>query len=435
MKKVLLIMAALMMVTSLFAQDKPKSVKSLDKAIEASVNPKKSENPSTWIKLSDAYIKVYEAERNGLSMGIPRNMIRLEGLVSSNVENINGVDYLVETYPNKVLYYNEDILNSVIITESFLGADQRPIKLAIDALLKAIEVDPTYKKADAIEGKLLSIRNLLIADADAAYRVNNIKETNFCYETAQKCYDNTFMNMVDSMMVYYTALTAQMLGDKQKALQNFEKCIEIDYTINGDVFAQVAEIYLAENNPDKAKEVLNQGLQRYPSNQVVLINLINAYMSTNDDTEKIVTLLKAAQENEPNNATLYMAEGNLHKERGDMESALAAYKKSYEVDPNNGWGIFSEGALYFDRAVDIQAEMANVPLDDYKTYDKLSAEFLELLKKSIEPFELAFTKSENDNELRLTTAEVLKQIYFRFRDDSPEFKEKFDKYSKIAAGQ
>lgn len=430
MKKVLLIISALVIAFNMSAQSKEKVLKALDKAQAATMDAKKGEKPATWIKLSDAYLKVYKAERNGLTVGMNKSDVKQTDILSSEVKNINGTNFIVDTYADKVLYYTEEqTLRAIIITESFLGKDKNPLQEAMNALLTAIEKDVKQSKYGSIEGKLQNLRNVLIGEADAAYSVGDYAYTAQCYIIATKCSDNDVVGMVDDIMVYSAAVTSHMAGDLENAKKYYKQAIEVGYAAKGDVYASLAELYVADKEYDKAKALLNEGFQKYPDNQIMLITLINVYMDTNDDVNKIIDLLHVAQSNEPNNATLYLAEGNVYKEQGDSEKAIAAYNKAYEVNPSYGWSIFSVGAVYFDRAVDLQTAISELPLDDQEGYDRLTAEFESALLNAIEPFEKAFEGAGEDMELKVSAADVLKQIYFRFREKDAKYAEGYEKYN------
>ena len=179
---------------------------------------------------------------------------------------------------------------------------------------------------------------------------------------------------------------------------------------------------------DLAKETLNLGFQKFPTSQAILVSLINLYLETNDDPNKVLELIRVAQSNEPANASLYYAEGNVFKKLNDTENALKCYYKSFEVDPNYVFGIYSVGSAYFDKAIEIQSKMDELDVADVKGYEKLLAQFEDYLLKAIDPFEKAFNVTE-DVAFRTAIADGLKQIYFRFRDKGDNYQQGYEKYN------
>ena len=61
---------------------------------------------------------------------------------------------------------------------------------------------------------------------------------------------------------------------------------------------------------------------------------------------------------------------------------------------------------------------------------KLIEEFEAALMNAIEPFEKAFNITK-DNQIKVSIAEYLKNIYYRFRDKGTQYEEGYNKYSTI----
>ena len=59
-----------------------------------------------------------------------------------------------------------------------------------------------------------------------------------------------------------------------------------------------------------------------------------------------------------------------------------------------------------------------------------SSNWTPLWRNAIAPLEKAFTHTE-DPELQAYVAEVLKNIYFRFRDRSDEYRANYEKYNSF----
>ena len=140
------------------------------------------------------------------------------------------------------------------------------------------------------------------------------------------------------------------------------------------------------------------------------------------DFEKVVAIDTVKGEN--------IAAVYAHFYLGDTEAAIAAYEESNKVDPNYEYGFIGIGILYYNQALDLQTK-AQEELDDAK-YMALVEEFETALKNAIDPFEKAYEVSKN-NDIRVNIAEYLKNIYYRFRDQSPEYQAKYEKYDQVVA--
>ena len=55
---------------------------------------------------------------------------------------------------------------------------------------------------------------------------------------------------------------------------------------------------------------------KFPQSQGVLIGLINYYINSGENTDRLFELISAAKSNEPNNASLYYVEGNVNLHLG-----------------------------------------------------------------------------------------------------------------------
>ena len=430
MKKLLLIVSALVLTVSVGAQTKEVVLKNLDKAKATVENPKKATAPASWLKLAEAYVDAYNQPQIGLWVGAQSMEVKLllkgQQVLSTETKTVNGNEYTVEVYADKELYYTpQGVLDVIKVTAPLV---EEPLESAYESLMKAYEVDVKASKKEDIAMQLSKLRDLYINDAMTAYTLGDIQTANKYFESSLKVLDNPVTEKIDSMIVYYTAVTFNMLGDKENAAKYLEKCMEIKYYQDGDVFSNLAEVYKAQGDLDKAKAVLNEGFIAYPTSQGILVSLINIYLESNDDPNKVLELIRTAQANEPNNASLHYAEGNVYKNMKDMENAIKCYYKSFEIDPTYVYGIYTVGSTYYDRAIEIQEEINNLDVNDYETYDKLLAEFEQALIDAIDPFEKAFAVT-TDKEFQLAIADGLKQIYFRFRDKDPKYQEGFDKYN------
>lgn len=432
MKK-LLIALTLFLTVQLGAQTKEAAdaLKSYEKAKKEVENPKKATNTASWLKLSAAYTAVFDAPIKSLWLGASQVELKVllkdQRITSTEARTVNGQEFSVDSYYDKDLYYAKDgTLASWVITKPYLEGDL--LKLSFDALMKAEEFDAKGSKTKDITEALNALRGKYVNEAMAAYALGKFKEATDNFEASLKCSSHKFVGMVDTTIMYYAGLTANMSQDYERAAKYFEMCISNNYELNGDVYSYLAEAYKAMKDIDKAKEVLGAGFTKFPTSQSVLVSLINAYLESNDDPKKVLEYIQKAQQNEPGNASLYYAEGNVWKKLNEIEKAVACYQKSIEVDPNYYFGSFAIGAAYYDNAVELQTK-ASEELDDAK-YEALVKQLEQQLEAAIEPFEKCYATT-NDQEVKSVVAEYLKNIYFRFREKSEAYKAGYEKYNAI----
>ena len=432
MRKVLISLLLLIFVAQANAQVKAAAdaVKALDKAKAEVANPKKATNPASWVKLGTAYADCYDAPIKGIWQGASqmeaKMLLKDQQILASGQEEKNGRVFSVDQYADKTMYYDENgALAAWVVKEPALK-DANALVESFNAFVKANELDTKGAQKKVLVEQLKSLQGRFVNEAMSFYTLGENKLAADNFENSLKVSGHSLLNVVDSTIMYYTAVTAAMAGDNQRAIKYLEECTKIAFDQNGDVYSTLADCYKKTGDTVKAKEVLNTGFLKYPTSQSVLVALINLYMETNDDSNKLLELLKTAQANEPNNPSLYYAEGNVYLKFNDFDKAIAAYQQSAKIDPNYFWAYFSEGKAYYDQAVSIQ-EQANMESDDNK-YMELLDKLDKSLESSLAPLEKAFTISP-DKELSAYVAELLKNVYFRFRDKNEEYKANYEKYN------
>ena len=432
MKKILLAVALILSVTAGYAQPKTAAdaQKLVDKAVAASNDAKKAAKVQTWIDLAKAYVGAYDQPTVNLIPATPRTEVKVllgkQQVLNTETVNLGSTAYTVDHYADKDLYYNGPVLEFYTVTKYPVAGDL--LGNAEEALAKAVALDVKGSKTKDITALYEDIHKKATDEALSYYFAGNYPKSAEVFEKSLSSYDNPYIKKIDTVNVYHTAIASGLAGNSDKAVEYYQKAIDLGYYAEGNAFSNLSTIYLQAKDTASALSVLEDGFAKYPQSQGVLINLINIYRESGTDTQKLFDLLHSAQENEPNNASLYYVEGDVYKKLGDVESAEKLFRKSSEIDPNYIYGLLSVGILYYEYAVELQ-EKANNEFDDAK-YTALVKEFEDSLEKAIEPFEQSFAKT-NDKEIQNAVAEYLKNIYFRFRNKSDEYQQKYDFYNNF----
>ena len=408
--------------------------KALDKAIAASQNAGKASKAATWTALSDAYVKAYDAPTQNLLAGSSANDVNmfLKGQKATGISNrtgADGVEYEVVSYDNKDLYYRDNVLDFWVVTKPVA---ENALDKAYEALEKAFSLDPKAANNKSYPEKANTIHENYYTDAVSAYLAGKAAEASEFFSKAANVTAGKILNGFDSMSVYNAGVMAAAAGDKAKAMDYYKACIAKGFYNEGNVFSNLADIYKTSGDAETAMKTLEEGFTKYPNSQSILVGLINHYIETNTEPDKLFTLLHNAQNNDPKNASLYYVEGDAYKKLGDFDKALELFDKSSEVDPTYIYGILNKAILYYDRAVEIQ-EKASLEMDDAK-YNKMVEELNSYLEKAIDPFEKSFGMTE-DKDIKTAIADYLKNIYYRFRDKSESYKAAYEKYNSFMKGE
>lgn len=435
MKKILIALSLLLSVYAVDAQVKSPAdaQKAVESAKAAAENPKKAEKVATWLKLANAYIDAYAAPAGNVWVGAGQTEVRLmlgnEKPVSVENVTLSGEAYTKEVYANKNLYFNQAGVLALIEVTKPVFEDALP--QALNAYVKAYEVDLKKSKEKDVVAGLRNIAAKYLDEGMNKYMFGDLAGASAEFEKAAEASATAPSNAFDSIAVYNAGFTAYAVNEYARAKGFFEQCIANNYYADGgDAFAKLADCYLKLEDKDAAKNTLETGFKTFPQSQSILIGLINFYIESGDDTDRLFVLLDEAKKNEPNNASLYYVEGNIRNQLGQIDEAVTAYNKSYEINPEYEFGLIGIGIMYYNQAVDLQDKAAN-EMDDAK-YTKLVEEFEAALMNAIEPFEKAYEVSKDQN-IKVNIAEYLKNIYYRFRTKGTQYEEGYNKYNAIVA--
>lgn len=426
MKKILLALAVLasMQVANAQVKSAADAKKAVEAAEAAASNEKKAVKTATWIKLGQEYVKAYDAPTGNIIPGSSKTELALmmgsEKPVSTEAVEIQGTPYTKEVYADKNLYFNANGQLAVIEVTKPVYADA--LEKAIAAYQKAYEIDASHAKSKDIAAAFDLIGQKYNTEAYNKYTLGDLASASKYFEKAAEVEALAPLSKIDTTSIYNAGFTAWATKDMSKAKELFEKCYNLGYYYEGgEVFAKLADV-----DTLNTKKYLEEGFEKFPQSQSILIGLINYYLKSNESTDRLFELLDKAKANEPNNASLFYVEGNIRSQLGDTENAVKAYRKCAEINPEYEYGFIGEGTMYYNKAIEVQTK-AQDELDDTK-YMALVKEFEEDLKACIPAFEKAFevTKSE---QVKAGVAEYLKNAYYRFRDEGADYKAGYEKYS------
>lgn len=193
------------------------------------------------------------------------------------------------------------------------------------------------------------------------------------------------------------ALAAQNAKEYGKAIAIYEEQIEANPE-NENAYVRLANLYKADENMEKAREVIAQGIEANPNSMALLTEDINFYLMDGKAVEAKDKIAKAV-ELDPENASLWMVKGDVHTELKEWESAEEAYMKAAALDPDDFRAHFNMGIIYTKQADLMVEEMNELGFSDEekKRYDELEAQRTEMFKKALPHIEKA-AELAPDNE-------------------------------------
>ena len=445
MKRILIALALVLSMQVADAQVKsPAAVKkAVETAEAASQDPKKNVKPATWLKLAEAYVAAYTnpsgigwvgASKQELQMLMagqqPQSVVQAE---------IAGNLYTKEVYATCNYYFNQGGVLEIIEVTAPLYEDA--LENARAAYAEAAKVDAKQAKYKDINAGLEDVARKYVNDAFNSYQFGDLTGASVLFEKAARAAATEPLCKVDTTAIYNAGFTAWMVQDYERAKSFFLECLEVPYYHeDGEVYSKLSDVYMKLGDKALSVETLEKGFTQFPHSQSILIGLINYYLENNENPDRLFELINLAKQNEPNNASLYYVEGNIYNELRQatkedeakaaeyLAKAVEAYDACEGVNPAYEFGHIGKGVMFYNYAIEIQ-EKANLEFDD-KKYMALVEQFEAALMNAIAPFEKAFEVSADDS-LKVSIAEYLKNIYYRFVTKGEEYEAGYNKYAEI----
>ena len=354
MKRILIALAVLLAVQVADAQTKsPEAAKkAVESAEAASKDAKKATKVATWLKLASSYMDAYNAPAGSAWLGASKQELQLimgNDRPVSVEEVVLGTDQLIkETYSNKEFYFSpagQLVLINVTqpVVEDALGG-------ALEAYKKAYEVDAKQSKTKDIVTGLSTIAQKYLDEGMNSYTFGDLVKASQLFEKAVEASATAPLSKVDTTALYNAGFTAWAVKDYERAKNFFEQCLAANYYYEGgEVYAKLGDVYTNLGDAKKGADVLEQGFVKFPQSQSILIGLINYYMTSGENADRLFVLIDEAKKNEPNNASLYYVEGNIYKELKNYDKAVESYMKCADINPEYEFGYIGERLSFLSR--------------------------------------------------------------------------------------
>lgn len=399
--------------------------KKIEKSNSEIADAKKSVKVNTWITRGGLYAEVYESQ---LLNAYPGMDMQTFGLIigkplQQTQEDVDGVAVDKYTMERINFFFVNGKLDHWEVTKPLV---ENPLDIAFESYNKAIELDNGGKKTKKIVEGLNKLKGDFVNEGSNAYSLKNYKKAFENFAKAIKIGKNPLLNHKDTAIYYYTALSAQLAGLYEDALPYYKQALDLNFTSGGSIYFNIFDAYKSLGKAEEGVTYLEDGFLKYPQNSNILFSLISYYLDKGEDPNKIIGLIDKAIEQEPSNSSLYFAKGTLFDRLGNVDEAVSAYSKAIELKSDYFDAYYNIGALYFNIGVKYVEEANKVPANDTEKYD-------ELMDKANKEFKMALPymeKARNVNPESKEVLDALKNIYFRFRNESDDFMNKYNEVNE-----
>lgn len=298
---------------------------------------------------------------------------------------------------------------------------------------------------DANEMKIGMI-NSFITKANSDFETKNYKAAAIKFEKLYK------MSPKDTTYLYYAASSAVTDQDYDRALDYYIQLKNLGYsgekmnyyatnkeTGEEDYFndKSTRDFYVKAKSHIKPRDVKSE-----PKTAEIVKNIALIYVQ-NGETEKAISAIKDAKEENPNDYNLIISEANIYTKMGNNEKASELFKEALKKDPNNPDLNYSVGITAmdtdqydvaknaFEQTLKIKPDYANAALNlsymEVKKGNKINDEMNEIVGNSAADNKRYEELKAQKNELFELGAEILEN----FVSNNPNLKNA-DIYNQLA---
>ncbi|HHJ10551.1 MAG TPA: tetratricopeptide repeat protein [Bacteroidetes bacterium] len=278
---------------------------------------------------------------------------------------------------------------------------------AYESYQKAIKLDEKGKISKTIEIYLPMLNNDFIQMGVKSFKDQKFEDAMKAFEYALKVgQDKVFGGVVDTSLIYNAGLAAYNGKLWDKAVEHLSKAIQMNYG-GSSAYILLKNAYLEKGDTLSAKKTLQLGFDKYPTERNIIFELINYYLLIENDSKAALDYIRKGLEKDPENASLYFAEGLALDKIGKHQEAIQAYKESIARDSTFLNSYYNLGALIFNDGVNMFNE-CNKIMDNEK--------FKACVAKADEKFKESLPYLERAHKLdpkEINTMETLKVLYYR----------------------
>lgn len=432
MKRIILFLSAAIMATSVLAQTSQQvNFRSLQKKIDKSndriQHEKRSLKYKTWLSHGELMLDVYDA----------MTLSTQSGMLFSEFDLIVGKPNEQKEFKedgNTITEYKMDRVNFYFINgslEYWTFTDNlvdEPLVVAYESFMKTRELDEQGKANKSLTELLTRLKFANISEGTSNYAKKDYKAATDYFGRAVEVGQNPLVSQVDTIVIYYAGLSAQLDTDYETAISYYKKAIDYGYEGGeGNIYYNIFEAYQSLERAEEGLHYLETGFIKFSNNQSILYGLINYYINKGDDPTKVLDYINKALGSNPNEPSLHFAAGTVHDNLENFDEAVKSYEKALEIKPDFYDAVYNIGVLYFNKGVKYIEEANKVPAREVEKYDSLIAKAHIEFKHSIPYMEQAYGLDPS-NEVVI---ETLRNLYFRYRNESEEYQEKYEEMKKL----
>ncbi len=223
---------------------------------------------------------------------------------------------------------------------------------------------------------------------------------------------NSAINVVDSLNMFYAAVTAFLAEDYQQAVSWSSKLVKIN-PLDVRYHERLIDSYEELGDLDGQLIAIKNAREAIPQSKNIILKEVNYYISIRDNKLLLQSLDNAVGE-DPKNPVLHFVLGSTYSNLGNLDKAKSSYITALDIDPSYVDACNNLAAIYLDEANVFIEKKNTLPINaSQKQYNNLSNKIKNLREQALPYLEKVLLLQPTDNVI----IETLKQIYYQLEMD------------------
>ena len=437
MKKFILMVAAAMalIVPTATAQkiNEDATLAKLTKSDAEVKDAKKSAKASVWVNRAKVYADALMEPTKALSTSLDATFLRYTmGEPTETVADEQGRQVWV--YPWVKVYMSE---NRVAAWEQTREIKEGIFDVLVEAVAKAQELDA---KADAKVKPLLDLTiNYYSQLGEISTFIPNYAVAIDAFVKAAKLQENKIYSQVDPKYYFFAGQMSAFLGAENKQYfidgENYlNKARELGYVDEtGNLYYYLFHCYYGQREDNKenlvkAKNILLEGIEKFPKNDKILDGLMSLYTAEEGvgDPAELVEMIDKFLAETPDNPDLWFGRGRVFYKLKNFDECITSFKKIDALKPNDYDTNFYIGYFYVEKA-EHENRLFNQKLDSFTSQEEYMAERKKVRSVYMESIPY-LEKAHELNPQNVDCTQILKEVCFLLREE-PGVMDKYNKYN------
>ncbi len=315
--------------------------KKVEKNNAAIENPKKNIKAATWQKRGDLFQDVFNIGLEQTQEGMDSKMLTLFYKEPNSIENETKEDGSVQAtylYNDMKYVFVDDVLQK---WERVNPINEDPLRTAIDAYKKALELDEGGKLDDKIKESLIEVKASLKREGVNYYYTEDYDKALSDFENVLEVNEiDLFAGELDTIMVQYSGIIAREIAGKTEDEALYHKAISYyqqlaDAGFGGpNTYLQMKLDYLSLKDTVKALEIMLQAYNKYPDTVNIISNCADTYIQMKQE-DKVKAVLEKAVEGDDKSFEAAYRLGVLEYEAGEYNKSSVNLYDASVLQPNH----------------------------------------------------------------------------------------------------